>query len=107
MNHTITGRRTVLGALVAAPWIGSARAQARSVTLAVGSSIVNYVPAPMAVKLGYFKAEGLDVQAQDFQAGGSKALQALMAGRWTSSSAPTTTPSPCRPRASGSWEPSC
>lgn len=86
MEHTIIGRRTALGAmtaaagLLAAPWIGGARAQARSVTLAVGSSIMNYVPAPMAAKLGHFKAEGLDVQAQDFQSGGSKALQALIGG---------------------------
>ena len=86
MTHTKLSRRTVLGTMAAvgstltAPGIGSARAQARSVTLAVGSSIINYVPAPMAAKLGYYKAEGLDVQTQDFQSGGSKALQALVGG---------------------------
>lgn len=79
-RRAILGTMTAAGGVLSAPWIGSARAQGRSVTLAVGSSIMNYVPAPMAMKLGYFKAEGLDVQEQDFQSGGSKALQALIGG---------------------------
>src|SRR4051794_29599052 len=38
-----------------------------------------YLPATLAERLGYYKAEGLDVVAQDF-AGGSKALEALLGG---------------------------
>lgn len=48
--------------------------------LAVGSSILGYAPVPLTVKLGYFKQEGLDVTMENFQAGGSKALQALIGG---------------------------
>jgi NitT/TauT family transport system substrate-binding protein len=48
--------------------------------LAVGSSILGYAPLPLTNKLGYFKQEGLDVTTENFQAGGSKALQALIGG---------------------------
>jgi len=48
--------------------------------LAVGSSILGYAPVPLTNKLGYFKQEGLDVTTENFQAGGSKALQALIGG---------------------------
>jgi NitT/TauT family transport system substrate-binding protein len=48
--------------------------------IAVGSQILNYMPLELAVKLGHFKQEGLDVTVENFQAGGSKALQALIGG---------------------------
>lgn len=48
--------------------------------LAVGSQILNYMPLELGVKLGMFKDEGLDVTVENFQAGGSKALQALIGG---------------------------
>lgn len=50
------------------------------IKLAVGSSILGYAPVPLAINLGYLKAEGLDVTVENFQAGGSKALQALIGG---------------------------
>lgn len=48
--------------------------------IAVGSQILNYMPLELGVKLGNFKDEGLDVTVENFQAGGSKALQALIGG---------------------------
>lgn len=48
--------------------------------IAVGSQILNYMPLELGVKLGMFKEEGLDVTVENFQAGGSKALQALIGG---------------------------
>ena len=48
--------------------------------LAVGSSILGYAPVPLANSLGFMKEEGLDVTVENFQAGGSKALQALIGG---------------------------
>lgn len=48
--------------------------------IAVGSQILNYMPVELGVKLGSFKEEGLDVTVENFQAGGSKALQALIGG---------------------------
>ncbi|MGY4624899.1 ABC transporter substrate-binding protein [Bradyrhizobium sp. USDA 4486] len=48
--------------------------------IAVGSQILNYMPLELGVKLGMFKEEGLDVTVENFQAGGSKALQALVGG---------------------------
>lgn len=50
------------------------------IKIAVGSAILGYSPAPLASTLGFFKKEGLDVTLENFQAGGSKALQALIGG---------------------------
>lgn len=50
------------------------------VVIAVGGiSGMYYLPLALADRLGYFKAEGLNVEIADF-AGGSKALQAMMGG---------------------------
>lgn len=48
--------------------------------IGVGSAILNYMPLALGQNLGYFKQEGLDVTIENFQAGGSKALQALVGG---------------------------
>jgi NitT/TauT family transport system substrate-binding protein len=50
------------------------------VTVAIGSWIVQYLPLPVASAQGYFKDEGLNATVQNFDAGGSKALQALLGG---------------------------
>ncbi len=42
--------------------------------------IIQYLPLPVAVAQGYFKDEGLNVTVNNFDAGGSKALQALLGG---------------------------
>lgn len=80
-------RRTVLvgaaagGAALAVPrlWAQS-RLEKTSVSVAVGGQgSLYYLPLTIAAQLGYFKAEGLDVEISDF-AGGSKALQAVVGG---------------------------
>jgi NitT/TauT family transport system substrate-binding protein len=44
-----------------------------------GQNQMVYLPTTLAQELGFYKAEGLDVELQDFQ-GGAKALQALVGG---------------------------
>ncbi|WFT97178.1 hypothetical protein QA633_09390 [Bradyrhizobium barranii] len=48
---------------------------------AVGLQILNYMPLELGVKLGSCQEDGFDVTVENFQAGGSKTLQALV-GRW-------------------------
>lgn len=49
-------------------------------TIAVGGkNLLYYLPLTVAEQLGYFKAEGLDLQIVDF-AGGARALQAVIGG---------------------------
>jgi NitT/TauT family transport system substrate-binding protein len=87
MTRTSLNRRrfTLLAAAgaaaVAAP---SLRAQGKpeksKLSLAVGGkSAFYYLPLTISEQLGYFKAEGLDVEISDF-AGGAKSLQALIGG---------------------------
>jgi NitT/TauT family transport system substrate-binding protein len=85
-KNTITRRTFSVGAAVAAASLAAPalRAQARiekpKLALAVGGkSAFYYLPLTISEQLGYFKAEGLDVEISDF-AGGAKALQALMGG---------------------------
>jgi NitT/TauT family transport system substrate-binding protein len=50
------------------------------ITIGVGGkSLFYYLPLTIALQNGYFKAEGLDVEVQDFP-GGARALQALLGG---------------------------
>ena len=88
MPHGInnTGRRSALQAAVAMGLAWGAfptRAQSlekKRVAIAVGGkNLFYYLPLTIAEQLGYFKAEGLEVEISDF-AGGSKALQALIGG---------------------------
>lgn len=44
-----------------------------------GKASFNYMPLTIAEQLGYFKAEGLDVEISDF-AGGARAMQAVTSG---------------------------
>ncbi|MBC5783370.1 ABC transporter substrate-binding protein [Ramlibacter sp. USB13] len=82
MTRTTLNRRRfalLAAAAVAAP---SLRAQGKpektKVAIAVGGKAAfYYLPLTISEQLGYFKAEGLDVEISDF-AGGAKALQALM-----------------------------
>ena len=87
MHDTPVSRRKVGSTLVAgavslaAPGV---RAQSQlekpSVAIAVGGKAsFYYLPLTLAEQLGYFKAEGLDVEISDF-AGGSRALQAVVGG---------------------------
>src|SRR5207244_8879426 len=52
----------------------------RSVRIAIGGqNQLIYLPTILARELGFYRAEGLDVELQDL-AGGSKALEALIGG---------------------------
>jgi NitT/TauT family transport system substrate-binding protein len=55
-------------------------AHADSVRMSVGSYNLNNLPFPVAESLGFYKEEGLDVTIENFAQGGSKVLQALVAG---------------------------
>jgi NitT/TauT family transport system substrate-binding protein len=50
------------------------------VSISIGSFIVGFLPLPLAESLGYFREQGLNVEVQNFGAGGTKALQALIGG---------------------------
>lgn len=87
MTGTALGRRTftsAAAALLASLATSSLHAQARpekaKVVIAVdGKAAIYYLPLTISEQLGYFKAEGLDVEISDF-AGGSRALQAVVGG---------------------------
>jgi NitT/TauT family transport system substrate-binding protein len=76
-------RHLIVGGLaaVAAPAVLRAQAiEKPKTTIAVGGkNLLYYLPLTIAEQLGYFKAEGLDVEIVDF-AGGSKALAAVVGG---------------------------
>jgi NitT/TauT family transport system substrate-binding protein len=76
-------RELLIGGLAATALPGLTWAQALEkpkVTIAVGGkNLFYYLPLTIAEQLGYFKAEGLDVNIVDF-AGGSRALQAVVGG---------------------------
>jgi NitT/TauT family transport system substrate-binding protein len=78
-------RRTLIAAtpaLAALPSLLQAQPalEKPKLTLAVGGkNLLYYLPLTIAEQLGYFKAEGLDLQIVDF-AGGSQALRALIGG---------------------------
>lgn len=75
------GVATAGAALIVSPWL---RAQGRlekpRIAIAVGGKAsFYYLPLTIAEQLGYFKAEGLEVEISDF-AGGARALQAVVGG---------------------------
>src|SRR6186997_3657636 len=83
---TLTRRTFASGAALAAASVAvpSLRAQPKlekaKVSIAVGGKAAfYYLPLTISEQLGYFKAEGLDVEISDF-AGGARALQALVGG---------------------------
>ncbi len=71
----------VLAASMAAPTVwAQPKLEKSKITIAVGGkSGFYFLPLAIAEQLGYFKAEGLDVEINDF-AGGERALQAVVAG---------------------------
>jgi NitT/TauT family transport system substrate-binding protein len=71
---------TGAAALAAPALLRAATPEKAQVTIAVGGrNLLYYLPLTIAESLGYFKAEGLEVEIVDF-AGGSKALQAVVGG---------------------------
>jgi len=87
MNHFPLRRRSFASALAlgtAALAFPALRAQGKlektKIAIAVGGKAAfYYLPLTITEQLGYFKAEGLDVEISDF-AGGARALQAVVGG---------------------------
>src|SRR5205085_9230928 len=82
MTRTTLNPRGFALLAAAAIAVPALRAQSKPektrIAIAVGGKAAfYYLPLTIAEQLGYFKAEGLDVEISDF-AGGAKALQALM-----------------------------
>lgn len=68
-------------ALLGTPWVGAqSKPEKTKVSIAVGGKAAfYYLPLTIAEQLGYFKAEGLEIEISDF-AGGARALQAVVGG---------------------------
>lgn len=87
MHDTPLSRRTFAAvAALSATALGTSELLAQSrlekskIAIAVGGKAAfYYLPLTIAEQLGYFKAEGLEVEISDF-AGGSRALQAVVGG---------------------------
>jgi NitT/TauT family transport system substrate-binding protein len=87
MNKFLLNRRTFTSAAaaavaaVAAPGVlAQGKLEKTKIAIAVGGKAAfYYLPLTISEQLGYFKAEGLDVEISDF-AGGAKALQSLVGG---------------------------
>jgi len=71
--------RRYLLAATAAVALGTA-ANAQEVRISIGSYNLNNLPFVVADGLGLYEQEGLDVTVENFASGGSKTLQALVAG---------------------------
>ncbi len=80
MRRIITAILAAFGLLVAASSAGAQALEKPKLTIGVGGKpLFYYLPLTIAERNGYFKAEGLDVEIQDFP-GGARALQALLGG---------------------------
>lgn len=71
-------RRLMLAFAATVMFAGSALAD--PVRISVGSYNLNNLPFPVAQGLGLYEKEGLEVTVENFASGGSKTLQALVAG---------------------------
>ncbi len=71
-------RTLILALATTVAFAGSAFAE--PVRISVGSYNLNNLPFPVAAGLGLYEKEGLEVTVENFASGGSKTLQALVAG---------------------------
>ncbi|MRD48102.1 ABC transporter substrate-binding protein [Caenimonas koreensis] len=80
-RRVFTSAAALAAACVAAPALrAQPKLEKTKLAIAVGGKAAfYYLPLTISEQLGYFKAEGLDVEISDF-AGGAKALQALVGG---------------------------
>ena len=80
-RRTFASMSLLAAASVAAPVLrAQTKLEKSKVSIAVGGKAAfYYLPLTISEQLGYFKAEGLDVEISDF-AGGARALQALVGG---------------------------
>jgi len=82
INRRVFSAGTMLAAaaLGAPALLAQTRSEKKRVAIAVGGKAsFYYLPLTLAEQLGYFKAEGLEVEISDF-AGGARALQAVVGG---------------------------
>ncbi len=82
LSRRAFGKVAMVASMAAALPIGHAqpKPEKSKIALAVGGKAgFYYLPLTLAEQLGYFKAEGLDVEISDF-AGGARALQAVVGG---------------------------
>jgi len=80
MKKAISSLVAIAVAMTASAAFAQAALEKSKVHIAVGGKAAfYYLPLTIAEQLGYFKAEGLDVQISDF-AGGSQALRAVVGG---------------------------
>jgi NitT/TauT family transport system substrate-binding protein len=80
-RRTFAAATALSVASIAAPALrAQSKIEKSKIALAVGGKAAfYYLPLTISEQLGYFQAEGLDVEISDF-AGGAKALQALVGG---------------------------
>jgi len=80
-RRTFTAAAAFGAASIAAPLVhAQAKLEKTKISISVGGKAAfYYLPLTISEQLGYFKAEGLDVEISDF-AGGSRALQAVVGG---------------------------
>jgi NitT/TauT family transport system substrate-binding protein len=80
-RRSFTSAAVLAAATVAMPVLrAQPKLEKSKVSIAVGGKAAfYYLPLTIAEQLGYFKAEGLDLEIADF-AGGSRALQAVVGG---------------------------
>ncbi|HEV7247467.1 MAG TPA: ABC transporter substrate-binding protein [Shinella sp.] len=71
-------RKLILALAATVAFTGAALAE--PVRISVGSYNLNNLPFPVAAGLGLYEKEGLEVTVENFASGGSKTLQALVAG---------------------------
>jgi NitT/TauT family transport system substrate-binding protein len=80
-RRTFTSAAALGATAIAVPFAyAQAKLEKTKVSIAVGGKAAfYYLPLTISEQLGYFKAEGLEVEISDF-AGGSRALQAVVGG---------------------------
>ena len=81
LRRTFTSAAALAAASIAIPHVfAQAKPERTKISIAVGGKAAfYYLPLTITEQLGYFKAEGLDVEIADF-AGGARALQAVVGG---------------------------
>jgi NitT/TauT family transport system substrate-binding protein len=81
-RRTFTTGAALAAASIALPRLAMAQGKPEKTKLSIavgGKAAFYYLPLTISEQLGYFKAEGLEVEISDF-AGGARALQALVGG---------------------------
>jgi len=80
MHRITSALAAALALLILASGAAAQAPEKPKLTIGVGGkTLFYYLPLTIAERNGYFKAEGLDVEIQDFP-GGARALQALLGG---------------------------